>query len=312
MQGYIIRRLLWLVVVLLAISVITFALMHAVPGGPWDQNKPLSSLDPDLVAQLNQKYGLDQPLWEQYGTFLWNAVHGDLGLSYKYGDRGVTEIIMDGLPATLTLAVIAFAIALFFGILLGIVAALRQNTWVDYACVLLATLLVSTPGFVIGIILMIIFGVTFHLLPVAGWGSPQNVILPAIALAAFPTALIARITRASMLDALRQDYVRTARAKGLPERTVISRHVLRNAMIPILTISGPEWAFLISGSVIIETLFAVPGIGRLFVLGVFDKDYGLIMGSTLFYAFSIATTNLVIDLLYAVIDPRIRLEKKAS
>jgi len=312
MQGYIIRRLAWLIVVLLAISVITFGLMHAVPGGPWDQEKPLSRLDPELVDGLNQKYGLDEPLWEQYGTFLWNTLHGDLGLSYTYGDRGVTDIILDGLPATLTLAAVAFAIATVVGVLLGTLAALRQNTWIDYACTLLATLLVSTPGFVIGIILMIIFGVTFDLLPVAGWGSPSNVILPALALSAFPTALIARITRASMLDSLRQDYVRTARAKGLPERIVIFRHVLRNAMIPILTISGPEWAFLISGSVIIETLFAVPGIGRLFILGVFERDYGLIMGGTLFYAFAIAMTNLVVDILYAVVDPRIRLEQKTS
>lgn len=308
MQRYIIHRLFWLVLILLAISLVTFVLMHAVPGGPWDQDKPLSHLDPQLVEGLNRKYGLDKPPWEQYGIFLWNALHGDLGVSYTYGDRGVTEIILDGLPATLTLAAVAFTIAVVLGILLGLVAALRQNTWIDYVCVFVATLLVSTPGFVIGIILMIIFGVTLNLLPVAGWEAPDNVILPALALSAFPTALIARITRASMLDVLQQDYVRTARAKGLPERTILFRHALRNAMIPIITISGPEWAFLISGSVIIETLFAVPGIGRLFVLGVFRRDYGLIMGGTLFYTFAIVITNLVVDILYAVVDPRIRIE----
>ena len=311
MQRYIVRRLLWLVVVLLAISLITFVLMHAVPGGPWDKELRFTK-DPELVKTLDEKYGLDKPVWEQYGMFLWNALQGDLGVSYTYGDRGVTEIILSGLPATLTLAAVAFAIALVVGILLGVVAALRKNTWIDYASVFMATLLVSTPGFVIGIILMIVFGVTLKLLPVAGWGAPDNVILPALALSAFPTALIARITRASMLDALQQDYVRTARAKGLPERVVLFRHVLRNAMIPILTISGPEWAFLISGSVIIETLFAVPGIGRLFVLGVFQRDYGLIMGGTLFYAFAIAVMNLVVDILYSIVDPRIRLEQKAS
>jgi oligopeptide transport system permease protein len=312
MAGYIVRRLFWLVVILLAISLITFFLMHAVPGGPWDKDKPLSQLDPELVQALNQKYGLDQPLWEQYGTFLWNALHGDLGLSYTYGDRGVTDIILSGLPATLTLAAGAFAIALVFGILLGMLAALRRNTWIDYASVFLTTSLVSTPGFVIGIILMIVFGVALNLLPVAGWGSPSNVILPTLALATFPTALIARVTRAGMLDSLQQDYVRTARAKGLPERTILFRHVLRNAMIPIITISGPELAFLVSGSVIIETVFAVPGIGRLFVLGVFQRDYGLIMGATLFYAFAITMINLVVDVLYAVVDPRIRLERKTS
>ena len=310
MQRYIVRRLLWLIVVLLVISLITFLLMHAIPGGPWDQDL-LSHLDPDLVESLNQQYGLDKPIWEQYLLYLWNALQGDLGISYTYGD-GVTGIILNGLPATLTLAAAAFAIALVVGIPLGMIAALRRNSWIDYSLVFLSTLLVSTPGFVIGIILMIVFGVALNLLPVAGWGSVENIILPALALSAFPIALIARITRASMLDALQQDYVRTARAKGLPERTIIFRHVLRNALIPILTISGPEWAFLISGSVIIETLFAVPGIGRLFVLGVFERDYGLIMGATLFYAFAIVMINLVVDILYAFIDPRIRLEQKVS
>lgn len=312
MRRYVVNRLFWLVIVLLAIALVTFFLMHAVPGGPWDRDKPLSDLDPALVEDLNRKYGLDEPLWEQFGAFLSNAFQGDLGLSYTYGDRGVTDVILDGLPATLTLAAVAFAIALLLGIALGIVAATRRNTWIDYASVFLSTMLVSTPGFVIGIILMIVFGVALNLLPVAGWGGPENIILPALALAAYPTALIARVTRASMLDALKQDYVRTARAKGLSERAIVFRHVLRNAMIPILTISGPELAFLVSGSVIIETLFAVPGIGRLFVLGVFERDYGLIMGGALFYAFAIAVINLVVDILYAVVDPRVRLEQKAS
>ena len=280
MLGFVARRFAWLIGILLVLSLVTFALMHALPGGPWDRDKPLSHLDPELVENLNQEYGLDKPVWEQYGTFLWNALHGDLGLSYKYGDRGVTEIIMSGFPATFTLAVVAFVIAIFIGISLGMVSAMRHNTAVDYLSVFLATIFVSTPGFIIGLILMIVFGVTLDLLPVAGWGSPAHIILPALALSSFPTALIARVTRASVLDVLQQDYVRTARAKGLPERVVMFRHVLRNAMIPILTISGPEWAFLISGSVIIETVFAVPGIGRLFVIGVFERDYGLIMGGS--------------------------------
>lgn len=312
MRNYLIQRFLWLLIVLFAISIITFGIMHAVPGGPWDKDKPLSTLDPELVQELNEQYGLDRPLLEQYGVFLWNALQGDLGRSYTYGDQGVTSIIFDGLPATLTLAAVAFAIALTLGIPLGMIAAIRQNSFLDYASVLISTLLVSTPGFVIGILLMILFGVVFNLLPVAGWGSVNNIVLPSLALSAFPTAIIARITRASMLDALRQDYVRTARAKGLRQSTIFFRHVLRNALIPILTISGPEWAFLVSGSVIIETLFAVPGIGRLFVLGVFERDYGLIMGSTLFYAFAIAVANLIVDILYAWVDPRIRFQPKES
>ena len=258
MQRYIIRRLFWLVVVLFAISLITFALMHSIPGGPWDIDRPLSHLDPELVESLNSKFGLDRPWWEQYGSFLWNALQGDLGVSYTDG-RTIMGIILQGLPATLILAVVAFAIAMVAGITLGMVAALRRNSWLDYLFSFISVALVSTPGFVIGIILMLVFGVTFNLLPVAGWGSPDKIILPALALAAFPTALIARITRASMLDALQQDYVRTAKAKGLPYKLILIRHVLRNAMIPILTISGPELAFLVSGSVIVETLFAISG-----------------------------------------------------
>jgi oligopeptide transport system permease protein len=311
MQRYIIRRILWLAVVLIAISLITFALMHAIPGGPWDIDRPLSHLDPGLVESLNQKFGLNGPLWEQYGRFLWNAFHGDLGSSYTTGDT-VTGILLQGLPATLTLAAVAFVIAIVAGIALGMVAALRRNSWLDYLFSFISVLLVSTPGFVIGIILMLIFGVSVKLLPVAGWGSPDNIILPALALSAFPTALIARITRASVLDALQQDYVRTAKAKGLPYKMILLRHVLKNAMIPVLTISGPELAFLVSGSVIVEKMFAVPGVGRFFVDAIFERDYGLIMGTTLFFAFAIVIANLVVDILYVVVDPRIRLDEKTS
>ncbi|MFC1951111.1 ABC transporter permease [Chloroflexota bacterium] len=311
MQRYIIRRLFWLVVVLLAISLITFALMHTIPGGPWDIDRPLSHLDPQLVDSLNSKFGLDRPWWEQYGSFLWNALQGDLGVSYTSGDT-ITGIILRSMPATLILAAVAFAIAMVAGIALGMVAALRRNSWLDYLFSFISVALVSTPGFVIGIILMLIFGVSFNLLPVAGWGSPEDIILPALALAAFPAALIARITRASVLDALQQDYVRTAKSKGLSYKTILIRHVLRNAMIPILTISGPELAFLVSGSVIVETLFAIPGIGGHFVDAIFERDYGLIMGTTLFFAFAIVIANLLVDILYVVVDPRIRLEEKAS
>ncbi|MDY6835042.1 MAG: ABC transporter permease [Chloroflexota bacterium] len=306
MLKYTAHRLLWTGIVLLGISAITFTLMHAIPGGPWDREGLTAAKDPDIVKEIIEHYGLDKPLWEQYGQLMWNLLHGDLGISYVYGDRGVTDIILDGLPATFTLAAIALSLALIAGISLGTLSALKQNTWIDHLITVLSTSLVSVPGFIIGIVLMLILAVVFDLLPAAGWGSPQHVVLPALALATFPTALIARVTRASVLDTLHQDHVRTARAKGLPERTILSRHVLRNSLIPILTITGPEWAFLVSGSIIIETLFAVPGIGRLFIIGVFDRDYGLIMGGTMFYAFAITTTNLVVDILYAMVDPRIR------
>lgn len=303
MLRYLVRRLLWLIPVLLAVAFITFSLMHLVPGGPWDREK---QLNPQVVENLNQKYGLDKPFIVQFGDFLWNAARGDLGVSYSYQDRGVTQIILQGLPKTATLGIIAFILAILIGIPLGMAVALRQNSTVDYASVLLSTVFASIPGFVLGILLIIVFSVTLHWLPTGGWGSIKHLIMPSFALAALPAAYIARVTRASMLEVMRQDYVRTARAKGLAERAILLRHVLRNALIPILTIAGPELAFLVSGSFIIESLFSVPGIGRLFVQGVFARDYGLIMGSILFYAFVVAVVNLIVDLLYAAVDPRIR------
>ncbi len=303
MRRYIIRRLFWLVLVLLVLSFITFSLMHLVPGGPWDREKQLA---PQIVENLNRKYGLDKPLFVQFGNLLWGVLHGDLGVSYSYQDRSVTQILLQGLPKTATLGVVAFLTALLIGIPLGMAAALRQNSTIDYISVLFSTIFASIPGFVLGIMLVILFSVMLHWLPTGGWGSIRQILMPAFALAAFPAAYIARITRASMLEVVRQDYVRTARAKGLMERVVLLRHILRNALIPVITIAGPELAFLVSGSFIIENLFSIPGIGRLFVQGVFARDYGLVMGAILFYAFAVAMVNLVVDVLYVVVDPRIR------
>jgi oligopeptide transport system permease protein len=304
MSKYIVRRLIWLIAVLFVISFITFSLMHLVPGGPWDRDKQLA---PQIVANLNAKYGLDKPFIVQYGNFVWNIVaHHSLGISYMYQDRDVTSILLQGLPKTAILGSVAFFLAIIVGIPLGMLAAMKQNSMIDYASVLFATIFASVPGFVFGIILMIVFSVTLHWLPSGGWGSVSNIIMPAVALAALPAAYFARITRASMLEVVRQDYIRTARAKGIGESVILVRHILRNALIPVLTIAGPELAVLISGSFIIENLFSIPGIGRLFVQGVFQRDYGLIMGSILFYAFAIALINLVVDILYAAVDPRIR------
>jgi oligopeptide transport system permease protein len=303
MYRYIARRVLWLLLVLLVVSFITFTLMHLVPGGPWDKEKALA---PQVVANLNRKYGLDKPFIVQYGNFLLGLTHGDLGVSYSYQDRGVTDILMQGLPKTVTLGMTAFALALIIGLPLGMAAALKQNSLVDYISVVFSTIFASIPGFVLGILLMLIFAVWLHWVPTGGFGSFKQLLMPGFALAALPAAYIARITRASVLEAVRQDYVRTAHAKGLRERVVLIRHVLRNALIPVVTIIGPELAILVTGSFIIENLFSIPGVGRLFVQGVFARDYGLIMGSILFYAFVIAVMNLLVDVLYAVIDPRIR------
>jgi oligopeptide transport system permease protein len=213
---------------------------------------------------------------------------------------------MQGLPITATLGATAFILAILIGLPLGLTAALKQNSPVDYASVIFATIFASIPGFVLGIFLIIIFGVTLHWVPTGGWGTLKQLVLPAFALAALPAAYIARISRASLLDVVRQDYIRTARAKGLSEKVVLLRHTLRNALIPVVTIAGPEFAGLITGSFIIENLFSIPGIGRLFVQGVFQRDYGLIMGTVLLYAFAVAVINLAVDVLYASIDPRIR------
>lgn len=303
MTRYIIIRIFWLLVVLLVVSFITFSLMHLVPGGPWDREKALA---PKVVEALNKKYGLDKPFFVQYGNYLYGILHGDLGVSYSRQDRDVSDLIAEGLPKTATLGLVAFALAILIGVPLGMAAALKQNSFIDYLSVLFSTIFASIPGFVLGILLIIIFSVTLHWLPTGGWGTVQQVIMPAFALATLPAAFIARITRASTLEVMRQDYVRTVRAMGIKERIILIRHILHNALIPVVTVAGPELAFLISGSFIVENLFSVPGIGRMFVTGVFARDYGLIMGSVLFYAFAVATVNLVVDILYGVIDPRIR------
>ncbi len=292
-----------MILVLFVVAFVTFCLMHLVPGGPWDRDKQLPQT---VIDNLNRKYGLNQPFFVQFKNYIFNAVRGDLGVSYIYQDRSVTSIIMGGFPVSATLGLVAFLIAILVGVPLGIAAAIKQNSFIDYFAVIFATIFASMPNFVLGILLMIIFSVTLHWFPTSGWGSIRQIIMPAFALAALPAAYMARISRASMLDVTRQDYIRTARAKGLTERVVLIRHILRNAMIPVVTIAGPELAGLVTGSFIVESLFSVPGIGRLFVQAVSQRDYGLIMGTVLFYAFAIAIINLVVDILYGMIDPRIR------
>jgi oligopeptide transport system permease protein len=277
--------------------------MHLVPGGPWDKEK---TLPPQFIENLNRKYGLDQPFLIQFKNYIFNAVRGDLGVSYNNQDRSVTSIIMSGFPVSATLGLVAFLMAVIIGIPLGIFAALKQNSFIDYFAVIFATIFASIPNFVLGILLMITFSVSLHWFPTGGWGSLRQIFMPAFALAALPAAYMARISRASMLDVTRQDYIRTARAKGLAERVVLVRHILRNAMIPVVTVAGPELAGLVTGSFIIESVFSIPGIGRQFVNAVLNRDYGLIMGTVLFYAFAIAVINLAVDILYGMIDPRIR------
>jgi len=311
MTGYVLRRLLWLAPVLFFVTLITFVLMHLVSGGPWDtKDRPIS---PQLREQLESKYGLDEPVWQQFLTFSWNALHGDLGVSFQYQDRSVTEIIREGVEVSAVLGLMALAFALAVGVTLGVVAAVRQNSPIDYASVFLSTFAASTPSFVLGILLIVVFAVQLGWLPVFGWEKAwwlfpnwKQAILPTVTLGALPAAYIARITRASVLEVLQQDYVRTARAKGLHERLVLGRHVLKNAVVPILTVSGPIAASLVTGSFIVETVFAIPGLGKQFVASVFQRDYGMIMGTTIFYAVIIAMANLMVDMMYVAVNPRIR------
>jgi oligopeptide transport system permease protein len=302
MTRFIIRRIIWLVPVLLFVSLITFTLMHVTPGGPWDKEKPVSA---QAVANLNARYNLDKPAWQQYLIYMSNALRGDLGPSYTYQDRSVTQIILQGLPTTASLGVLAALVAILIGVPLGVIAAARQNTAVDYTALAFGTVFASVPSFVLGFLLIIIFALDLHLVPTSGWGKPTQYILPVLTLGLNQAALLTRITRASVLDVSRQDFIRTARAKGLREGLMIRRHLLKNALIPVVTVMGPILAFLLVGSLIVETIFSVPGVGRLLVQGISQRDYSLIMGTTLLYAFVIAVLNLIVDVLYAFIDPRI-------
>jgi oligopeptide transport system permease protein len=302
MGTYVIRRLLFLIPVLLFVTLITFTLMHVAPGGPWDREKKL----PEAVqANLNAKYHLDDPLPVQYGYYLLGLLKGDLGLSFTNPGYSVQEVIGRGIGVTVQLGLLATLLSVVVGIPLGVIAALRQNTALDYGTMFLAILGYTTPSFVLALFMIVIFAVRFHALPAGGWGKPESMIMPIIALSAAPIAVLARYTRASMLDIIRQDYVRTARAKGLGERVVIVRHMLRNALLPVVTILGPVLAALVTGSFVVEQVFRVPGIGRLYINSIFARDYPLIMGTTLLYAVAIAVFNLVVDVLYGVVDPRI-------
>lgn len=303
MIGYIARRLLWIIPVLFAVSIITFTLMHSVPGGPWDREK---RLPPATIERLNAKYGLDQPVPLQYITWVSHFLQGDLGPSYKYIDRSVNDIVADGIWTTVQLGVMAFLLSVLVGVPLGILAALGHNRPPDYVATSVSIVGIATPSFVLSILLIVFFAVQLRWFPTGGWKGPQYWVLPTIALAGFPIAIIARYTRASMLEVTRKDYIRTAHSKGLSGQSVVSRHMIRNALIPVVTILGPTLAFLVTGSFIIESIFGIPGIGQYYITAIGTRDYGLLMAMTMLYAFAVAFLNVVVDVLYAYIDPRIR------
>ena len=298
-----VRRILWIIPVLFVVSVLAFTLMHLVPGGPWDREKRLPAA---VVTRLNAEYGLDQPLVVQYISWATDFVTGDLGPSYRFQDRRVNDIVADGLPVTVQLGVMAFILAVLVGIPLGIFAALGHNRWPDYLSTSVSILGIATPSFVLAILLIVFFSVGLGWFPTGGWKGPDTWVLPTVALAGFPIAVIARYTRASMLEVTRKDYIRTAQSKGLQQGSVVSRHMIRNALIPVVTILGPTLAFLVTGSFIIERIFNIPGVGQFYLNAITTRDYSLLMAMTVLYAFAVAFLNVVVDILYAYIDPRIR------
>ncbi len=314
MLAYAIRRVLAIIPLLFAIATITFFLMHSVEGGPFDEDKPLP---PATRANLERRYGLDDPLPVQYVTYIKNLASLDFGISIA-NNRDISDIIKERMRISVQLGIAAFLFATFFGLSLGVISSLNQNGLGDYIGVFVATVGAAMPSIVLAPLLTIVFAVEFGWFKVlstnygfTGWlqgdfSNWRQVILPTIGLGFLPMAFIARITRASMLEVLRQDYIRTARAKGLQELSVVIRHAAKNALIPVLTVLGPIFAGLITGSLVIERFFAIPGLGGEFVRSVIIRDYGLIMGVTVFFAVIIAFMNLVVDLLYGLADPRIR------
>lgn len=308
MLRYAIRRFLLVIPTLFVVALVTFALAHSAPGSPFDknENRPLPQ---QTIDRLNIAFGLDKPIHEQFVIFLASAARLDFGNSVRQ-QRAVRDIIGQGLPVTLQLGVMALAVAIVIALPLGVMSALKQNTPVDYGSLLLATIGTTIPSFVIAIFFIYVFGVTLRVLPFVGWGDGLDVrrmLMPTFILALGPAAYLTRITRASMLEAIRQDFVRTARSKGLREQVVVVRHVMKNAMIPVATVLGPATAGLIAGSFFIENLFSIPGIGRLYVQSVNARDYPVIMGTTMLYAVIIVIANLLVDLTYGVLDPRIKL-----
>jgi len=309
MARYLVGRVAGLVLVFLIVSVIAFVLMHSVPGGPFDEEK--QPLPPAAKANILRKYGLDKPVWEQYLRYMGSALHGDFGISFQSPTESVIELIGRTWPISIQLGSLAILLAFSTGLTAGIVAAIRQNTWVDYVVTFISTLGITVPSFVVAIWLLLIFAVQLRWLPTGGWpgsgGDWTTVIMPVITLALGPSALVARYTRASMVDVIHADYIRTARAKGLPGRTIVLRHALRNALIPMITILAPQIPNLITGTIFVEVIFRVPGLGKFFVSSIYLRDYPMIMATMLLVALLWSITYLLSDILYTVVDPRIRL-----
>jgi peptide/nickel transport system permease protein len=299
------NRILLAIPTLIAVTFITFFLGYFAPGSPIDVMLGQHG-DRARIAQLKHEYGLDRPPLVQYGSFLWNALHGDLGRSFGNGDRPVTKMIAEKFPTTAFLACMSMLVATLVGLPAGILAALKHNRWLDRATMGFVLLLVSLPAFVLAPILMLIFSLKLNWLPSSGWDTPAHWVLPVLVLAARPAALLARFMRSSMLEVIRQDYIRTAQAKGLSPARVLFKHALKNAFLPVLTVLGTTFGFMLTGSFVVETIFTVPGIGYESVQSIIGRDYPVIQGVALLVAVIFILMNLVVDILYGAVDPRVR------
>ncbi|MGL5439881.1 MAG: ABC transporter permease [Filifactoraceae bacterium] len=306
MARYIFVRVLSMIATLFVVITLTFVLMHAIPGGPFTSEK---TLPPEIIKALEAKYNLDQPLSKQYIDYVAGAVKGDFGPSLKFKGRKVSDMIKDSFPVSAQLGGVAILLIALLGIPMGVVAALKQGKFLDKLMVFIAVLGVTIPSFVLAALLIYVFGTQLKWLPTSRWVSWKSAIMPVIALSISSIAYITRLTRSSMLEVVNQDYIRTARAKGLSESVVIFKHALRNALIPVITYLGPLAAAILTGSFVIEKIFAIPGMGRMFVESISNRDYTVIMGATIFYAFFLTLFTLITDLIYGVIDPRIKMDK---
>lgn len=304
MISLILRRLGTAIPVLLAVITLTFFMVHSAPGGPFDEEKAVS---PEVLIKLNERYNLNEPLWEQYFSYIGNVLKGDFGPSFRYPSRSVTELISTGLPITFELALYAILFALMLGILAGVISSLRPNTAYDYIPMTVAMAGICIPSIILGPSLTLIFGIWLNWLPVTGWGDiPGDKILPTITLGTAYAAYCARLTRGGMLEILNQDFIRTARAKGLSEFRVVVVHALRGGLTPVIAFLGPAMAGLLAGSFVVETIFGIPGLGRFYVEAAFNRDYTMILGTSIFFSCLIIAFNLLSDLVAASLNPRLR------
>ncbi|MEI6896039.1 MAG: oligopeptide ABC transporter permease OppB [Psychromonas sp.] len=305
MFKFILKRVIEAIPTMLILITVSFFLMRFAPGSPFSSER---TLPPQVMENINAKYGLDKPVMEQYFTYLTNVIQGDLGPSFKYKDFTVNELVTSALPVSAKIGAVSFLFALFFGVSIGTIAALRQNTWIDYSVMSTAMIGIVMPSFVLAPVLIYLFSINLGWLPAGGWldGSAPYMILPVVAMSLMYVATFARITRGSMIETLNSNFIRTARAKGLSFSYIVLRHALKPAMLPVVSYMGPAFVGIITGSVVIETIFGLPGIGKLFVNAAFNRDYSLVMGITILIGFLFILFNAIVDILLAYVDPKIR------